>query len=129
MSGTMSRGYGGLITTLCRERQNEGVNALDANKAQAEREFVDVREDDEWQAGHIAGARHIPLGELGDRIAELPKGRPIVAMCRSGSRSAAAVRGLRQLGYDAENLEGGVTAWSKAGLPLVDGAGKPGRVI
>ena len=105
------------------------MNAVDASRVQAEREFLDVREDDEWEAGHIAGARHIPLGELGGRAAELPKGRPIVAVCRSGARSAAAVRGLKQLGYDAENLDGGVTAWTKAGLPLIDGAGGTGRVI
>jgi len=66
---------------------------------------------------------------LSGRIGDLPKDRPILAVCRSGSRSAAAVRGLRQLGYDAENLDGGVTAWLKAGLPLIDAAGKPGRVI
>jgi rhodanese-related sulfurtransferase len=142
----MSVGYGGLMTPLCRHRargcrsgasftvvldarQNAAVNAVDASKAQAEREFLDVREDDEWQAGHIDGARHIPLRELSARVSELPKGRPIVAVCRSGSRSAAAVRGLKQLGYDAENLDGGVTAWSKAGLPLIDNAGNPGRVI
>jgi rhodanese-related sulfurtransferase len=105
------------------------VNALDASKVQAERDLVDVREDDEWQAGHIDGARHIPLRELGARAGELSKDRPILAVCRSGSRSAAAVRGLRQMGYEAENLEGGVTAWSKAGLPLIDGTGRPGRVI
>ncbi len=91
--------------------------------------LLDVREDDEWEAGHIEGAQHIPLGELGDRLAELPAGRPIVAVCRSGSRSAAAVRGLKQLGYVAQNLDGGVAAWTRAGLPLVDGAGRPGRVI
>lgn len=105
------------------------VNAVDASKVQAERDFLDVREDDEWQAGHIDGARHIPLRELSGRVGELAKGRPIVAVCRSGSRSAAAVRELKQLGYDAENLDGGVTAWTKAGLPLIDEAGKPGRVI
>jgi rhodanese-related sulfurtransferase len=105
------------------------VNAQEASKAQTEREFLDVREDDEWRAGHIEGARHIPLGELSARVGELSKDRPIVAVCRSGSRSAAAVRGLKQLGYDAENLDGGVTAWSKAGLPLVDDTGNPGRVI
>ena len=112
-----------------RARQNERVNAHEARTAQTEREFLDVREDDEWQAGHIDGARHIPLRELSARVGELSKDRPIVAICRSGSRSAAAVRGLKQLGYDAENLEGGVTAWSKAGLPLIDDAGNPGRVI
>ena len=105
------------------------MNALDASKARAEHQFVDVREDDEWQAGHIDGAQHIPLRELSERLGQLSAGRRIVAVCRSGSRSAVAVRGLRQLGYDAENLDGGVTAWSKAGLPLVDGAGHPGRVI
>ena len=45
---------------------------------------LDVREDDEWQAGHIDGAQHIPLGELGERVAELPKESRIVAVCRSG---------------------------------------------
>ena len=105
------------------------MNAVDASKVKAEHEFLDVREDDEWQAGHIDGARHIPLRDLSARAGELPKDRPIIAVCRSGSRSAVAVRGLKQLGYDAENLDGGVTAWSKAGLPLIDAAGKPGRVI
>ena len=105
------------------------MNAVDASKVQAGRDFLDVRENDEWQAGHIEGARHIPLGELSGRVGELTKGRPIVAVCRSGSRSAAAVRGLKQLGYDAENLDGGVTAWTRAGLPLIDSAGNPGRAI
>jgi rhodanese-related sulfurtransferase len=101
----------------------------DLRTAQAEHHLLDVREDDEWQAGHIEGSLHIPLGELGDRLGELPAGRRIVAVCRSGSRSAAAVRGLAQRGYDAQNLDGGVTAWSRAGLPLVDANGRAGRVI
>lgn len=105
------------------------MNAGDANAQRPSLHLLDVREDDEWQAGHIEGAQHIPLGELGERIGELPAGARIVAVCRSGSRSGAAVRGLKQLGFDAENLDGGVTAWTKAGLPLVDAAGRPGRVI
>ena len=52
-----------------------------------------------------------------------------MAVCRSGGRSEAAVRGLRRLGYEAENLEGGVNAWDRAKLPLVDNAGGRGRVI
>ncbi len=99
------------------------------SKRQADFHLLDVREDDEWTAGHIEGAQHIPLGQLGERLAELPTGRRVVAVCRSGGRSGAAVRALKQRGYDAENLDGGVTAWSKAGLPLVDDAGHPGRVI
>lgn len=105
------------------------VDAPTVSKRRAEYHLLDVREADEWQAGHIEGAQHIPLAELAARLAELPSGRDIVAVCRSGSRSAAAVRGLRQLGYTAENLDGGVTAWTRAGLPLVDDAGRPGRVI
>ncbi len=105
------------------------MNALDVSKARADHHLVDVREDDEWLAGHIEGSQHIPLAELGERLSELPTGSAIVAVCRSGSRSGAAVRGLRQLGYEAENLDGGVTAWTKAGLPLIDDAGRPGRVI
>lgn len=105
------------------------MDAQDFNRQRADHHLLDVRQDDEWQAGHIDGAQHIPLSELADRLGELPSGRSIVAVCRSGSRSATAVRGLRQLGYSAENLDGGVTAWSRAGLPLVDGAGRPGRVI
>lgn len=105
------------------------MDAAELSTRRADHHLLDVREDDEWRAGHIDGAQHIPLGELGDRLAEVPKEGSIVAVCRSGSRSAAAVRGLRQLGYSAENLDGGVTAWSRAGLPLVDAAGRPGRVI
>lgn len=107
----------------------DGMRPEEVSKDRAVHHLLDVREDDEWRAGHIDGAQHIPLGQLGDRLAELPAGRRIVAVCRSGSRSAAAVRGLKQLGYDAQNLDGGVTAWSRAGLPLVDDAGRPGRVI
>ncbi|HUQ42535.1 MAG TPA: rhodanese-like domain-containing protein [Candidatus Limnocylindrales bacterium] len=105
------------------------MNAVDLSKARADHHLIDVREDDEWQAGHIEGSIHVPLGELGERLSDLPLGGRIVAVCRSGSRSGTAVRGLRQLGYDAENLDGGVTAWAKAGLPLVDDGGRPGRVI
>ena len=99
------------------------------SKRRADFHLLDVREDDEWTAGHIEGAQHIRLAELGDRLGELPKERTIVAVCRSGGRSEAAVRGLRRLGFLAENLEGGVNAWDRAKLPLVDAGGGRGRVI
>ena len=107
----------------------DAVNPAAVSKARADRHLLDVREDDEWQAGHIDGSQHIPIGELRERLGELPEGKPIVAVCRTGSRSGAVVRGLRQLGYDAENLDGGLAAWAQEGLPLVDEAGRPGRVI
>jgi len=107
----------------------EHVTPREVSQQRAGIHILDVREDDEWQAGHIDGAQHIPLGQLGERLGELPSGGRIVAVCRSGGRSGTAVRGLAKLGYDAENLDGGVTAWARDGLALVDGAGRPGRVI
>jgi len=105
------------------------VQVDEFSKRRADFHLLDVREDDEWTAGHIDGAQHIPLGELAARLGELPKERTIVAVCRSGGRSEAAVRGLRKLGHEAENLEGGVNAWDRAKLPLVDSSGGRGRVI
>jgi rhodanese-related sulfurtransferase len=98
-------------------------------KGRTDLHLLDVREPDEWQAGHIAGSQHIPLGELRTRSGEVPKGKTILAVCRHGNRSDAAARGLRTLGYTVENLEGGVTAWKRAGLPLEAEDGGPGRVI
>ena len=97
--------------------------------ARSDLHLLDVRETDEWQAGHIAGAQHIPLGELRERLAEVPKDRTVLTVCRHGNRSEAATRGLRTLGYTVENLEGGVTAWKRTGLPLEAEGGGPGRVI
>ncbi|HEX9269529.1 MAG TPA: rhodanese-like domain-containing protein [Candidatus Limnocylindria bacterium] len=91
--------------------------------------LLDVREPDEWEAGHIPGSQHIPMRELRARIDELPRDRKIVAVCRHGNRSEAVTRGLQGLGFDCENLEGGVTDWRRAGLPLEADDGGPGTVI
>jgi rhodanese-related sulfurtransferase len=79
---------------------------------------LDVRELDEWAAGRIEGAVHIPVGEPVARQDEIPDDLPIVAVCRSGSRSAWAAEMLARAGYDAANLSGGLQAWQAAGLPL-----------
>ena len=79
---------------------------------------LDVREEDEWAAGHIAGAVHIPLSDLARRRDEIPQDRPIVAVCRSGNRSASVTEALVRAGYRAENLAGGMKAWKAAGLPI-----------
>jgi rhodanese-related sulfurtransferase len=110
-------------------RQNDHVLPSDVSKQRSALHLLDVREQDEWDAGHIEGSQHIPLGELGARLDEVPHDRTVVAVCRSGSRSDRAAKGLRASGYAAENLEGGVTAWTRAGLPLVSAQGAPGRVI
>lgn len=105
------------------------MDPLDAHARSTDLHLLDVREPDEWRAGHIAGAQHIPLGQLRERLAEIPVGRSILTVCRHGNRSEAAARGLRTLGYAVENLEGGVTAWTRAGLPLEGDGNAPGRVI
>lgn len=95
--------------------------------------ILDVREDDEWAAGHAPGAIHIPLGELPSRLAELADagdGAGSVAVtCRGGGRSSRAVAWLTQQGYDVANLEGGMKAWQSAGKPMIaDGDRAPGVV-
>jgi rhodanese-related sulfurtransferase len=91
-------------------------------------ELIDVREDAEWSAGHIAGARHISLGTLSDHLGDLPKERPVVTVCRTGPRSERAAQTLREAGLSADFLAGGVRAWEAGGQALVDDAGNPGSV-
>lgn len=90
---------------------------------------LDVREDDEWQAGHVEGSLHVPLRELGMRYAELPEladAEQTLVVCRVGNRSAYATAFLQQQGVDAVNLDGGLVAWARAGRPLVsDDEGPP----
>jgi hydroxyacylglutathione hydrolase len=80
---------------------------------------VDVRGATEWATGHLPGAMHIPLGYLTDRANEIPKGRPVVVQCQSGSRSSIAASVLDRLGVaNVMNLSGGITGWAAAGLPI-----------
>jgi rhodanese-related sulfurtransferase len=87
--------------------------------------LLDVREDDEWAAGHIDGAVHLPLGQLDP--AKVPES-PVVLVCRSGNRSGKAARALLAIGRaDVHNLTGGILAWAKSGLPLTASATPPGE--
>ncbi len=80
---------------------------------------LDVREDDEWVAGHVEGALHVPLAELPQRVQEVPADRDVLVVCRSGGRSAQAVAWLNAQGLSTVNLSGGMHAWEAAGRPLV----------
>lgn len=81
--------------------------------------IVDVRERDEWNAGHIAGALHIPLGHLGQNLDKLDRSRDLIIVCRSGNRSAAATQALVQGGFSrVSNLTGGMIAWQRRRLPV-----------
>ncbi|MFS1305072.1 rhodanese-like domain-containing protein [Streptosporangium longisporum] len=88
--------------------------------------LLDVRENDEWRAGHAPGAVHIPMGELQARVGEVPKDAPVYVVCRVGGRSASATAWLNHGGWNAINVEGGMRSWDFAGRPMVaDGGHDP----
>lgn len=86
-------------------------------------QLVDVRYDNEWRAGHIEGALHIPEDDLPEQVEQLDRSRPVVAVCRAGTRSADAAEWLRGQGFEADSLDGGMLAWKWAGLPIT------GRIV
>lgn len=90
--------------------------------------LLDVREHDEWQAGHAPGAVHVPLHELPSRLGELPEA-PLAVVCRAGARSAQAVAWLTAQGRDAVNVDGGMQAWEAAGRGLVSESGSEPQVV
>ena len=90
----------------------------DSLRREQDAQLIDVREDHEWEAGRIDGARHIVLGEVASQASSIDQDRPIVFYCRVGSRSAMAADAFRSAGYDAYSLGGGLHAWAGHGLPL-----------
>lgn len=88
--------------------------------------LIDVREDDEWAAGHAPAAAHHRLGDL--QAAAVPAGT-VLTICRSGKRSAKAAELLAASGREVINVEGGMAAWERAGLPVVTDGGQPGAVL
>lgn len=96
---------------------------MDPKTAYAHRDDVvllDVREDDEWAAGHIDGAQHIPLGELSGRHGELAADRRVVTVCRTGGRAGKATAALSEAGITAETMDGGMNEWAEQQLPERD---------
>ena len=91
--------------------------------------LLDVREDDEWVAGHAPGSHHMPMMEIPARLAEVPQDGDVVVVCRMGARSAQVVAYLRRNGWDnVRNLDGGLEDWAAAGRPLVTDDGTQPRV-
>ncbi|MDX6635159.1 MAG: hypothetical protein QOF06_1362 [Solirubrobacterales bacterium] len=95
------------------------VSRTDARKLIDEgAQLIDVRADHEWEVGRIAGATHVPLPELPQRLGEIDKDRPVVVYCRGGNRSSMATDALTEAGYDAVKLSEGIVGWSEDELPL-----------
>ncbi len=87
--------------------------------------LLDVREPEEWEAGHVPGTLHVPLGELGARYTEIDRDRPLFVICRSGNRSAYAAQALAGAGWDARNVADGMIGWHAAGRPMTCASGAP----
>jgi rhodanese-related sulfurtransferase len=86
--------------------------------------LLDVREPDEWVAGHAPGAHHLPMMEIPARIAEVPNDADVVVVCRSGGRSGQVVSYLMNNGWDnVRNLDGGMQAWARDGRDMVSETG------
>jgi rhodanese-related sulfurtransferase len=102
------------------------VPAVAVDDLPADAAMLDVREPDEWAAGHAPTARHLPMSELTGRLAELPDDDPLYVVCRSGGRSARVVAFLAQQGYPAVNVAGGMQTWAARGRAVVaDGDRRP----
>jgi len=92
----------------------ETQRRLDAGEIQ----LIDVREQYEWDAGHIPGVRHIEIERLSSQAPSIDKDVPVVFHCRAGVRSLMAAQAFRRAGYDAWSMEGGIVAWDAAQLPM-----------
>ncbi len=102
------------------------VPSLPAAEVPADAALLDVREADEWNAGHAPGARHLPMSELTTRMGEVPADDPLYVVCRSGGRSARVVQYLAAQGHPALNVDGGMQQWAAGGRPVVaEGGGAP----
>jgi len=91
--------------------------------------LLDVREDDEWAAGHAPTAVHIPMTDLAARLDDVPDGDPIYVICRAGGRSARVTQYLNAQGWEAVNVAGGMLQWAAAGRPLEAEPGVEPQII
>ena len=90
--------------------------------------LLDVRENDEWQRGHATGAKHIPMGEVPARIAEIDPNAKLFVVCHLGGRSMRVAPYRSKNGYAPINVNGGMQAWADAGRPVVTDSGGAGTV-
>jgi rhodanese-related sulfurtransferase len=105
------------------------VPTIEVADLPADAVLVDVREDEEWAAGHAPDARHLPMSGLGGRLAEVPGADPLYVICRSGARSARVVAFLNEQGHASVNVAGGMQSWAAHGRPMVAEHGGPPDVI
>ena len=109
---------------------DEEISASEAvNRVENGAYLLDVREDYEFSAGHAGAAHHVPLGQIPAALDTLPRDQEIVVVCKAGGRSAQATAFLKENGFTAVNLRGGMLGWEESGLPFQDENGRPGTVV
>ena len=104
------------------------VPAVPVTEVPAGATLLDVREDDEWAAGHAPDAVHVPLSQFLNRLGDVPEG-PLAVVCRVGGRSAPVTAYLVGQGREAVNVHGGMLAWEAAGRPVVTDGPGPAQVV
>ncbi|HEY5987614.1 MAG TPA: rhodanese-like domain-containing protein [Streptosporangiaceae bacterium] len=105
--------------------QASSVPQVPATEVPADAFLLDVREPDEWDAGHVPGAMHIPLGDLGARYTEIGRDRPVYVICRTGNRSDYAAKALARAGWDTRNVADGMMGWQAGHRPMTSESGAP----
>jgi rhodanese-related sulfurtransferase len=105
------------------------VPTVSVDEIPADSVLLDVREPEEWQAGHVEGAVHVPMNEIPARTGELSTDTDIVVVCKVGGRSAQVAAWLNYQGFRAYNLEGGMMTWAAAGRPMISDTGAAPDVI
>ncbi|MEU7992740.1 rhodanese-like domain-containing protein [Rothia amarae] len=108
---------------------NDDLRQVTVDEIPTDAKILDVREDMEWEAGHIEGAQHIPLGDVPARYGEVPLDEDVYIICRSGGRSLKATAYLQDAGFDVLNVIGGMGAWQDAEKPMVSENGEDARVM
>lgn len=108
---------------------NDDLRQVTVDEIPEGAKILDVREDMEWEVGHIDGAQHIPFGEIPARYGEVPLDKDVYIICRSGVRSLRATAYLQDAGFDPVNVIGGMGAWQDAEKPMVSEIGETPRVM
>lgn len=107
---------------------SDQVPTVSVSDLPADTPILDVRELDEWTAGHAPTARHLPMSELAGRMGEIPGEDPLYVVCRSGGRSARVVAYLAQQGFPAVNVAGGMQEWAATGREVITDDGSAPRI-
>ena len=107
---------------------NEAIPSINIEEVTPDDMLLDVRELDEWEAGHAPNAIHLALSTLAESGLDVPAGSRVQVICKVGGRSAQATNYLRSLGIDAVNVSGGMLAWEQAGQAVVTDSGETGWV-